>query len=280
MHLTTRLGAGVTAAVLILGLGAGTATAADEPSSRTTGVKSVDPTPTTLSRGALPADLGRPAGATAQSGENFSKIRVSSSALYQKGPNQVRVYLSGSFGTPPQGASLTSITFTLQVAGKNHAGVKLHADSEYEPGKTIYYVESQSGWGAGKAKILNTTFNYSDGSSVMDGTDSNTFYLRNLVKSTAYYSYHVTVYDPSDKIRFEPKRWVVFKPSTGTYVSLGEIRLQYKKGSGWKTMKVIKLNSKGSGSYTTNVAAKRSYRLFVPTTSTVLGGATPPSPKY
>lgn len=272
MRTTARLATGLIAAALTLSLGTTGASASDAPTSTTTGVPAVESTPRLLTPGAVPPIQGqRRAGATAQAAPNFTRIHASNGVLFRKGSNSVVVYLNGDFGTAPEGETLEKTTFTLQVDGKNHTGVPLGYDND----ENVYFFNTQSGWGAGTAKILNTTFTYSDGSSVMDGTDGNTFYLRNYVESTSYYSYAVTVYDPSDKIRFEPKHWVIFKPGSGTYVSLGEIRLQYKKGNAWKTMKVIKLNSQGSGSYTTYVAGKRSYRLFVPTTSTQAGFATP-----
>lgn len=268
----TRLAAGLVAAALTVGLGTTSASAVDEPTGRTTKVPAVQPTPRPLTAGTLPVALSRrAAGATPHAGPDVTRIHVSNGLLFRKGANSVDLRLTIAPGTVPEGLTLDRVTFSLQVGTRIHRNVPLFYDDD----ERTYFLDTRSGWGAGPAKILNSRLTFSDGSSVMDGTDSNRFYLRNQVMTTAYYSMYVTVYDPGTRIRFEPKRWVVFRPSTGTYVSLGQIRLQIRRNGHWRSLKTIQLNRRGSGSYSTHVPGKHAFRLYVPRTSTVIGGVTP-----
>jgi len=53
-----------------------------------------------------------------------------------------------------------------------------------------------------------------------------------------------------------------------------KVSIQQKVGAKWKTIKVLKLNSKGKSAWVRKTGKKYSYRLLTAGTSTVIGGAT------
>lgn len=265
MRMTTlaRGGAVSTAAVLALTLTSGPANADDgaqfyPDASASKSLSSVDAWGATPGKSAARTSAG--------AGITLTKVRAASGVLFRSGDNSFPVELTGEPGTSPGGAGPAKTTFTLRVNGKNHENVLYRFDEDFGP-----YANTKSGWGDGKAQILNTTVTYTDGTTSRSGLDSNVFYLRRATRTTASKPFKVTTYSPGTKIKFQASTFKVFKPSTGKYVSLGKIRLQYKKSGSWKTLKTIKLNSRGSGSYTYK-APTRTYRLYVPTTADLLGG--------
>ena len=105
---------------------------------------------------------------------------------------------------------------------------------------------------------------------------SNTFLLRRLTKTTNKYGLVVT--RSGSRITFKAQNWKIFKPATGTYVAMNTIKLQYKDSAGrWQTKKTIELNGFGTGSFSTTTNTKRRYRVYYPTTDTILGSSTIPT---
>ncbi|MRJ75950.1 hypothetical protein GEV29_05330 [Aeromicrobium sp. SMF47] len=266
MRLNTlaKTGAALTASALVITLSSGPANAADDSASTGYAPASA-PTAAVSADGFLPGTGAKSAaGNKAAAGVTINKIGVRSGVLYRKGDNSV--FLSALDGDPGGAAAKTE--FTLRVGKKDHKVLLRGTNDGYA------YFNTKSGWGSGKAWIRSTTVTYTNGTKSTSGTDSNKFYLRRATRTTANKPFKVTAYSPGTKIKFRASTFKVFKPSSGKYTSLGSIRLQYKKSNGkWKTVKKIKLNKKGSGSWTTR-ARTRTYRLYVPTTANVIGGQT------
>jgi hypothetical protein len=63
----------------------------------------------------------------------------------------------------------------------------------------------------------------------------------------------------NSRMTFRAFQIKVVNPSTGAYQSVKRVKLQQLKGSKWKTLKTIKLNSKGSGSYRKSIKKKYRY---------------------
>ena len=247
-----RAGAIFTASALALSLGTGPASAAD--SSR----QSVGFAPATQSG----SNAFQKAGASdsqarvAAAAADVTKITIPNSVLSKKGFNQIygaRVNYTGS-------GTIKSIKSTVRVNGK--------ASFLYFNANGTVSVPSTAG--AGSARIVKSTVSYTDGSSSVDTTQSNAFFLRRALSTNGA----LKIVRKGKKVTFTATRIRVFRPASGTYVSLGKVKLQYKSGSKWMTKKNITLNSKGKGTYTISTSTKRRYRLFVPTTSTLYGGST------
>jgi hypothetical protein len=272
MHPSTALRAGavLTASALALSLGTATATAAESaPGKSPLDTASKVHTPDGAARWTTTRSAARRATGTA----TVTSIKVADGYLFTKGANSIDVTINGDPGTSAEGAEAKSVAITVRIDGKTHVDVPVsHWDGgDEDPETGTDYFDTHSSWGAGKAQILQTTVTYTDGDTSVLDTRSNVFYLRSVVRSgnpAVYYTNY-----SHTKIKFQARGWKVFKPSTGKYVSLGSVRLQYRKSGSWKTLKKIKLNSSGNGSYTYK-APTRTYRLYVPKTSTVAGGST------
>lgn len=266
MRLNTlaKTGAALTASALVITLTSGPANAADDSTS-TGYAPAATPKASVAAGDFLPGASGKSAaGNKAAAGVTISRIGVRSAPLYRKGDNSV--FLTAFEGNP--GGTVAKTEFSVRIGKKNHT-VRLRGTAE-----GYAFFNTKSGWGSGKAWIRSTTVTYTNGTKSTSGKDSNKFYLRRATRTTANKPFKVTTYSPGTKIKFRASTFKVFKPSSGKYTSLGSIRLQYKKSNGkWKTVKRIKLNKKGSGSWTTR-ARTRTYRLYVPTTANVLGGQT------
>ncbi|NRQ48667.1 hypothetical protein [Aeromicrobium stalagmiti] len=273
MRMTTlaRGGAVSTAAVLALTLTSGPANADsdDSASLRAKATASQGLTNTGGSEWAPVAGGKSTANVKTPSVVIIDKLRIASGVLFRDGSNSVQILeINGEPGSSTGGQPPVKTAFTLKVGDKTHRGVLY----KYDEGADVSYFDTKSGWGSGKAQILATTVTYADGTSSTDGTDSNVFYLRRAVK-TSDPAAKISFYSPGTKVKVQPRGWKVFKPSSGKYVSLGKVRLQYRKSGSWKTLKSIKLDSRGNGSYTFK-APTRTYRLYVPKTSNVLGNST------
>lgn len=121
--------------------------------------------------------------------------------------------------------------------------------------------------GAGKRRLANVQIRHADGSTQAVAATSNFFLMRSYVKVSS--SSKVKYSGKKKKVRVRGVK--IFNPSNGKYKSLRKVKLQYKKGSKWKTKKTIKLNSSGNGSYNFSKKKKYRYRLYSPTTSTSTG---------
>lgn len=62
----------------------------------------------------------------------------------------------------------------------------------------------------------------------------------------------------------------------GTPVGIRKATIQvFKKGKGWRTLKIVNLSTRGTGSYKKSDGKKRKYRMLVKPTSLYQGGTTP-----
>lgn len=110
---------------------------------------------------------------------------------------------------------------------------------------------------------------------IIDPTLGGTFYIKRATGSTAVSKPPFQIYRNGGKIKFTANSWKIFQPSTGTYVPLGSIKLQYKRSDGsYSTLKTMSLNSYGNGYYWRTDSKKRRYRLLISTTNTAQGSYT------
>jgi len=162
-----------------------------------------------------------------------------------------------------EGANLQRIRSRLYVGGKNQGFYELTPDGIVLP-STVQ---------SGHSRLGPSNLYYYDGSpSTSDSTKSNYFNIRRYTKSTNTYGLVVT--RVGSHITFKAQNWKIFKPSTGKYVAMNTMKLQYRKDGHWVTWKTISLNDVGTGSYSTRTNTHRSYRVAYPTTDSILGSRT------
>jgi hypothetical protein len=114
---------------------------------------------------------------------------------------------------------------------------------------------------------------------IIDPTLGGTFYIRRATGSTSVTKAPFQIYRSGGKIKFTANNWKIFQPSTGKYVGLGSIKLQYRHSNGtYSTLKTISLNSYGTGYYWRTDSTKRRYRLLISTTNTAQGSYSQTSP--
>ena len=65
-----------------------------------------------------------------------------------------------------------------------------------------------------------------------------------------------------------------YRNDAGQSVGIRRVTLQVKKGSKWRTVKRVKLNSKGIGKVKRSDKKKRNYRMVIKTTGVYAGGNT------
>ena len=107
---------------------------------------------------------------------------------------------------------------------------------------------------------------------IIDPTYGGTFYIRRATGSTSVTKAPFQIYRSGGKIKFTANNWKIFQPSTGKYVGLGSIKLQYRHTNGtYSTLKTMSLNSYGTGYYWRTDSTKRRYRLLISTTNTAQG---------
>ena len=107
---------------------------------------------------------------------------------------------------------------------------------------------------------------------IIDPTLGGTFYIRRATGSTSVTKAPFQIYRSGGKIKFTANNWKIFQPSTGKYVGLGSIKLQYRHSNGtYSTLKTMSLNSYGTGYYWRTDSTKRRYRLLISTTNTAQG---------
>lgn len=134
-----------------------------------------------------------------------------------------------------------------------------------------FYVEIPGNIGLGKSRFTATRVNYYDDSlePTIDGTDSNSFYIRRGRAEGAYAEYTRST---SGKTKtFKIYSMGIYSPSIDSYRALSSIKLQYKTGGKWKTKKTIYLNEEGYGSYKFVKTTKYYYRIISGQTSTWVG---------
>jgi len=113
-----------------------------------------------------------------------------------------------------------------------------------------------------------------------DDTTGGTFYIRRATGSFAPSTkYPFEIYRSGGKIKFTANNWKIFQPSTGKYVGLRSIKLQYRHSNGtYSTLKTMSLNTYGTGYYWRTDSTKRRYRLLISTTNTAQGSYSQTSP--
>lgn len=265
-----RGGALLTAATLAISLTAGTASA-----DSTQTEKAVAASDTAGTRTGAPA-TGSIFGASkaraqrvetlAATPADITTLSISNGVLWRAGENSVDAFVDGVDGSVP----IDHIEMNLTLNGSPRGTVTLFED---EIGQFIDVLNTV---GAGTAQLGPSTIHYADSSTSVDSTMSNTFLLRRLTKTTNKYGLVVT--RSGSRITFKAQNWKIFKPATGTYVAMNTIKLQYKDSAGrWQTKKTIELNGFGTGSFSTTTNTKRRYRVYYPTTDTILGSSTIPT---
>lgn len=289
MRTTTavRLGAAFTASALALSLGAGTALAeGDTTDSQSAHLKSISSTAGTAKK--LPAGkaqagkttLGKASASVAELPPESDITSFSQKSIVLNEPGTF-IYEGAPVVTNPDGIGFINTRVTV---GTTQNGRELafpgavFGDPDY-PTYPGYGIVLPSTTAVGKAHLgpSNIYYQYPDhtptNTSTLDDTIGGTFYIRRYTKSTATYGFEI--YRSGSKIKFKANSWKIFKPSTGTYVGMPSIKLQYRHSNGsYSTLKTISLNTYGSGSYTKTTTTKRRYRLLISTTDTIWGSKT------
>ena len=278
-----RLGAAFTAGAIALSMGAGTAIAeGDTSGTQTAHAKSISSTAGTA--GKTPFDTSSKA---AVSG---SANRSSVSPLALPPTSNILAYSQksivltepGTFiyeGAPvvsnPAGVGFINTRVTV--------GTKINARELAFPGADPEYlfhgIVLPSTTPVGKAHLGPANIYYQNPDHTPTGTSSRdeliggTFYIRRYTKSVATYALDIRRYN--SKVTFKATSWKIFQPSTGKYVGIRSIKLQYRNSNGsYSTLKTMPLNVYGTGSYSITTNTKRNYRLLIPTTSTIWGSKT------
>ena len=114
---------------------------------------------------------------------------------------------------------------------------------------------------------------------IQDATLGGTFYIKRATGSTAVTKYPFEIYRSGKKIKFMANSWKIFQPSTGKFVGMRSIKLQYRHTNGtYSTLTTIPLNVYGTGYLWRTDTTKRRYRLLISTTSTAQGSYSQTSP--
>lgn len=224
-----RVGAVVTASALALSLGAGPVSA--ETTTAAASTAATAPSSFSASSVGIAADPVGPA-------------RFGSGVITSAGTT--RFVGTGTF------AGGGGATATISINGRARGAVAVLFSST-TPGAIAIDVPRSWGSGSVQANIA--------------GYVSNTFYARKQVKTMRGDGYALKINRRNSKITFNARQIKVINPSSGKYVSVKRVKLQQLKKGNWKTLKTIKLNSKGNGSYSKKGNKKYRYRLYTPRTS-------------
>ena len=164
--------------------------------------------------------------------------------------------------------------FAGTVTGSAPAGTQVQTDVRLNGlpmGRVTLYpgignggVEVPRQWGPGQLQVGPSYF--ADGT--VDPAVSNVVYARQQVKTNRRDGYALKINRRNNKMKFRARQVVVINPTSGRFDSARRVKLQQLKRGTWKTIKNIKLNSRGSGSYSTSIKKKYRYRLYMPRTST------------
>lgn len=274
MRTTTfvRAGALLTAAALTLSLSNGPASADDAPSGSVPAVDSPLPgkrTGTDLSGyPGLSAKQNRGSVSSAAEPDIITRIGARNTVLYQPQGTSIDISL---IATEDLSSEDISVAVKLRVSGVE---TKDFYEVYYDEAHDTLFANIPNSVGMGNARITKTRISSLDNPTVIDETDSNVFKIRRNTFSDTNPdegTYSLVYGRQGSKIIFRAYKWKIFKPSTGKYVGMNSIRLQYRSNHKWKHLKSIKLSPGGSGSYSKRTSTKRRYRLYYPTTDTVLG---------
>ncbi|AWB93660.1 hypothetical protein [Aeromicrobium chenweiae] len=258
MRLNTlaRTGAALTASALVITLSSGPANAADS-----TSVGAVESSaPAAGQRTSFASADFRAAGTVRPAAISLAKFKLRSGVMTSG-------KLTGIWGDviPAGSGSVKYAVTKVTVNGKYKGQTYLYPGDQAQGGINMPRI-----WGSGPVVLGPTTFTYADGSTSVDQTRSNTFYFRKNIKTTHKNGSALKIRRVNKKVTFKAQNIKIVQPSTGKYVSVKRVKLQYKKGSKWKTQKTIKLNSKGNGTYKRKTSSKKRYRLYLPQTATTV----------
>ena len=302
MRTTTaaRIGAAITASALALSLGTSTATAEDS-GSQTAELGMVKPdagaakTKVSTTKLLGQTRLGKAStGAAEEPSVTADPLPVSDVTSYNQGnivldePGTF-IYEGHPVVTNPGNVYFLDSKLTVNGTGRGLRELAfdgaLRADPADEyPGPGLV-LDSNSP--VGPARLGPTNVSYQSAPSVedpnspptVDPTLSGTFYIRRATGSTSATKAPFQIFRNGGKIKFTANNWKIFQPSTGHYVGLGSIKLQYKHSNGsYSTLKTMSLNSYGTGYYTRTDSTKRRYRLLISTTNTAQGSYSQTSP--
>lgn len=264
----------LTAAALTLTLSAGPAIAADssQPAVTADAQRSGErATGANLQPGRAIAHLTT-GGSTTAVIADVTSVKGYSALVGHPTYNYIDLELQGT-----NGADIEYFEVVLSVGGVEKGTFEVFWDEDEE----VNYIQIPGNIGLGKAKFTSTIIHYtpeSGQSPTIDPTTSNTFYVRKYIdaKDPA-----LKIVYTSKKKSFYVKGVKIFVPSSGTYKSLGKIKLQRKsspKGK-WSTKKTIKLDGNGNGKYSYKTKTKYYYRIYAPVSDTSGGLYTKTSKK-
>lgn len=204
--------------------------------------------------------------ATAAPGDNaaITTVKLKSGATYYKTSN----FISGTVAaSAPGSSSFYGIKATVTVNGKV---VKTGA-SVYQNG--VYFDRA---WGSGTVRLINFTASGFDTRPGNVGAyydrpipaPANATRVRYAVESGS----GLKVTKRGKKMTFKLK--ATYRDKSEKRKSAKRATIQVKKSGKWKTLKNVKLNSKGKATYKRKDGKKRQYRMVIKTTNTLQGATT------
>ncbi|WP_277212050.1 hypothetical protein [Isoptericola croceus] len=140
------------------------------------------------------------------------------------------------------------------------------------------YLPAKSSWGRGKFQIKNVRVVYNSKTYKDTNVSGGSFTMKSAIDGKLKYGNVIQVQADGKKktVKVGVKRYT----TTGWKSYAGKkVKIQYKTSSGWKTKKIVKLNSKGKATYKFSSAKRYKYRVVVPKTSTTVGGRSAATPR-
>ena len=289
MRTTTavRLGAAFTASALALTLGVGSATAEDSSDTQTAklGFVKSDAGAAKMSLADARQLAKTPIGRSAKSGEVSIAAAHDLTAFGQKhivlSDPGVWIYEGNPIVTNPGSVYAIMSTLTTRGVDRGPHELAFHGvlPSDYYGGYAGLIVDTTT-IPLGKSTLGPSVITNQDVPGTWDGvagindpTVGGPFYIRRYTRPfPPSGKYAFEIYRSGGKIKFTANNWKIFQPSTGKYVGLGSIKLQYRHSNGnYSTLKTMSLNTYGTGYYWRTDSTKRRYRLLISTTDTAQG---------
>ncbi|MFC5677210.1 hypothetical protein [Aeromicrobium endophyticum] len=239
MSISARAATLLTASALTLGLGVGPA-AADDTGAATGRAVSTEASSSTFGAGSGVSAAG-----------TISALQLGDGIITQRPLTQ---FVGTVTGSAPAG---TQVQTDVRLNGVPMGRVTLY------PGVGNGGVELPRQWGPGQLQVGPSYF--ADGT--VDPAVSNIFYARKQVTTSRRDGYALKINRRNNTMKFRARQVVVVNPGSGRFDSARRVKLQQLKRGKWRTIKNIKLNSRGNGSYSTSIKKKYRYRLYVPRTS-------------
>ena len=270
-----RAGAVLTASALAFTLGAGSASATEDTTTKTA---TIDTRP-----GAAAAKVDWNTAGLARQGKSdvtadfvanpdlkTFAFATKNQVLYGPTDNALFGTIAVTPGNPgPPGGLGYNMVTNLKYYGTSKTTVPLYAGfATKEPlgGTPIPDTYGPGLYSFGPTRIYDPV---NAGQFYDDPTLSTTVRVRNATTADNLYTW----YTGSSKKKVSVKA-KVYRPSANIFAGgISSVRLQYKSGSTWKTMKTIKLNKYGNASYSWSQSSKRTYRVLIPTTLSIQGGS-------